>query len=52
MKNMLKILLFLFYVGNVYFYAGESGECVGTFLESYRQKNHQKSQVISQNPLQ
>ena len=31
-----KIYTFLFYVVNVFFDAGELGECMETFLESYR----------------
>ena len=36
----------LFYVANVCFDAGEHGECVGTFLGSYRLEKPSKSAVL------
>ena len=36
MEIMWKIFDFLFHVANVFFDAGELGECMETFLESYR----------------
>ena len=43
MKSMSKKLKILFYVANVFFDAGEPGECARTFLGSYRLEKLSKS---------
>ena len=47
MQNPSKIIKNLIYVGNVLSDAGKRGECVGTFLESYRREKLPKSQGVS-----
>ena len=41
-KPCRKIYNFLFYVTNVFFHAGEHGECIRTFLWSYRREKSSK----------
>ena len=49
MENQSKIINFLIYVGNVLSDVGKRGECMGTFLESYRLEKRSKSHGVSKN---
>ena len=51
MENPSKIIKILIYVGNVLSDAGERGECMGTFLGSYRLEKRSKSHGVSENSI-
>ena len=51
MDNPSKIIKILIYVGNVLSDAGKRGECMGTFLGSYRLEKQSKSHGVSENPI-
>ena len=46
-----KLYNFLFYVANVFFEAGGQGECMGTFLRSYRFEKPPKSTLHFSNSI-
>ena len=51
MENPSKIIKILIYVGNVLSDAGKRGECMGTFLGSYRLEKRSKSHHVSENSI-